>query len=386
MTATAGYAPAVETVAEIAAEHARQSDEDAAFPTEALTAMRRTGLLGLLVPAAEGGAGGTLTDLVDVTLTLGRVDMSVAMVFAMHCQQVAAITAYGGEKLRAEVLPAVARGERYLGSVTTEAGKGGHLLTAESALEHDGEMLLIDRQAPIVTGGPYADAFLITTRAPGAGSAAQVDLVYADRDQVETEVTGGWRPLGMRATHSVPTRLRGAVPQWQVIGEHGGFREIATRVFAPLAHVGWSAAWIGAAAGAYARVLRHARSEAGRRQFAPSSELVLLRLAGIRTRLDAAHALLRHTVAVVTDAPDMSAAPVQLLLNTLKIRAAEESFAAADELVELTGLRHGYLTDSPLTLERTFRDLRSASLNYANDRLRLANGALSLRDPGVRLA
>nr|WP_258545357.1 acyl-CoA dehydrogenase family protein [Micromonospora provocatoris] len=172
-----------------------------------------------------------------------------------------------------------------------------------------------------------------------------------------------------------------------MVGEHGGFREIATTVFAPLAHVGLGGGLDrGGGPGAYGRVLRHARQRGGTAAVRPSSELVLLRLAGVRARLDAAHALLRHTVSVVTDAPDMSAAPVQLLLNTLKIRAAEESFAAAHELVELAGLRHGYLTDSPLTLERTFRDLRSASLNYANDRLRLANGALSLRDPGVRLA
>ncbi|MEU5553758.1 acyl-CoA dehydrogenase family protein [Micromonospora sp. NPDC047793] len=381
-----GYAEAVTTVTEVAAAHAEAADATATFPTEALDAMRRTRLLGLLVPTTEGGPGGTLTDMVDVTEALGRVDMSVAMVFTMHCQQVAALAAYAGEKLRAEVLPAVARGEVYLGSVTTEPGKGGHLLTSESGLEQDGEMLRIDRQAPIVTGGPYADAFLITTLAPQAESATQVDLVYAARDQVETEVTGGWQPLGMRATHSVPMRLRGAVPQWQVVGEHGGFRDIATRVFAPLAHVGWAAAWLGTAAGAYSRVLRHARSEAGRRQFAPSSELVLLRLAGIRTRLDAVNALLRHTVSVVDSASDMSAAPVQSLLNTLKIRAAEESFAAVHELVELVGLRHGYLTGSPLAVERAFRDLRSASLNYGNDRLRLANGALALRDPGVRLA
>jgi acyl-CoA dehydrogenase len=386
MSATASYAGAVQTVAEVAAEHAGATDAAAAFPAEALSAMRETGLLGLLVPTSDGGAGGTLTDLVEATAALGRSDMSVAMIFAMHCQQVAAVTAYAVEKLRAEVLPAVARGETYLGSVTTEAGKGGHLLTAESGLENDGGLLRIDREAPIVTGGPYADAFLITTRAPGTAAAAQVDLVYAARDQLEVEVAGGWRPLGMRATHSVPMRLRGAVPEWQVVGEHGGFRTIAMNVFAPLAHIGWSAAWLGAAAGAYSRVLRHARSESGRRQLAPSSELVLLRLASVRSRLDAVHALLRHTVSVVDSAPDASATPVQLLLNTLKIRAAEESYAAVDELVELVGLRHGYLTDSPLALERALRDLRSASLNYGNDRLRLANGALSMRDPGVCLA
>jgi acyl-CoA dehydrogenase len=37
-------------------------------------------------------------------------------------------------------------------------------------------------------------------------------------------------------------------------------------------------------------------------------------------------------------------------------------------------------------LERAFRDLRSASLNYGNDRLRRASGALALMDSEVHFA
>ncbi|GGM47066.1 acyl-CoA dehydrogenase family protein [Dactylosporangium sucinum] len=383
---TAEWVDAVERV-EAAAEAGRaDTDRSAQFPVEALAAMRRSGLLGLTVPQRYGGFGASLDDLVDVTERLGRTDLSVALVFTMHCQQVAALDGYGGDKLREEVLPAVAAGDVYLASVTTEPGKGGHLLTSESEVTEDEGVLRIDRDAPIVTGGLHADGFLVTTRSPGATAPSQVDLVYAGRDQLDLEVLGDWQPLGMRATHSVPMRLRGAAPQWQVIGGHGAFRDITTAVFGPLAHLGWSAAWLGTAAGAYSRLLRHARGPAGRRQFDLTSELVRLRLAGVRERLDVVNALLRHTLAVVRAAPDRSAPPVQLVLNTLKVRAADECFAAVHETVELAGLRHGYLTGSPLGLEQAFRDLRSASLNYGNDRLRLANGALTALDQGVRLA
>jgi acyl-CoA dehydrogenase len=376
----------VELTRTVTERHAERADAEARFPVEALAAMRRTGLLGLLVPAGYGGGGGTLTDLVTTTVELGRADMSVAMIFAMHCQQVLALARYGGDRLRSAVLPAVAEGSVYVASVTTELGKGGHLLTSGSPVHQVGGTLLIDRRAPVVTGGAHADGFLITMAMPGATSPTQVDLLYATRDQIHLEVLGDWRPLGARATESLPMRLTGSVPDWQVVGEHGGFRSIAASLFAPLAHIGWAAAWLGAAAGAYGRVVRHIRSDKGRAQFDPSSELLLTRLADARARLDVVHALLRHTVAVVESAPDVTATPVQLLVNTLKTEAATGCFAVADALVELTGLRHGYLTDSPLWLERTFRDLRSASLNYGNDRLRLANGSLALMDTGVRLA
>ncbi|KAA2255383.1 acyl-CoA dehydrogenase [Solihabitans fulvus] len=378
--------PELDKVLAVAAEHAEHADADAEFPTAALDALRASGLLGLVVPVEHGGLGGTFADVVDLTMRIATVDMSVGMVFGMHCQQAATIVRHAGPALRAELLPALARGELYLASVTTERGKGGHLLTSESEVTAEGGTLHVDRDAPVVTGGVHADGYLVTTLAPDATSPSQVSLIYAARNQLETQVLGGWQPLGMRATHSVPMRLTGDIPASQLVGEPGGFRDIVTATFGPLAHLSWSAAWLGAASGALSRVVGHIRSPQGRKQFNTSSELLLTRLAGVRGRLDLVHALLRHTLDVVDRTQDLSVPPVQLLINTLKTQAAVQCFAAVDELVELVGLRHGYLRGSALWLERVFRDLRSASLNYANDRLLLANGALALLDQEVRLA
>jgi acyl-CoA dehydrogenase len=376
---------ALANVLRVTAEYAQRADERAEFPVEALDSLRASGLLGLVVPVEYGGGGGGLGDLVDLTLRLAREDMSVGMIFAMHCQQAMAVVRHARGELREELLPALARGEVYLASVTTERGKGGALLVSESEVEAGGGLLHIDRDAPIVTGGMHADGFLITTLAPGATTPTQVSLVYAGRDQLKLEATGGWQPMGMRATHSVPMRLVGSVPEHQIIGEAGNFRAIAASLFAPTAHVGWSAAWLGTAAGALSRVLHLIRSPEGRRQFNPSSELLLTRVARVRARIDTVHAMLRHTVSVMERAADMTAPPVQLQVNTLKTLAAEECFTAVHELVELVGLRHGYQRTSPLFLERAFRDLRSASLNYGNDRLYLVNGSLALLDQEVRL-
>lgn len=368
-------------------EHAGRTDLDAEFPVDVLAALRETGLLGLLVPAAEGGPGGTLADMLRVSDALSRECMSVGMIFAMHCQQVATVVSAAGPRLRGDLLPRIASGGVYLASVTTEAGKGGHLLSSSSATAADGGWLQVDRFAPVVTGGVHADGFLITTQAPDATSPNQVSLVYADAAQLEARVAGDWQPLGMRATHSVPMRLVGRLPADQVVGEHGAFREIATTVFAPYAHLGWSACWLGAASGALARTVRLFRDPAERGRRDLTSELVRLRLSRARQRLDTVHAMLRHTADVYTAAGAVvTSPPVQLLLNGLKLTASEQCLAAVDELVELTGLRHGYLRDSPLALERALRDLRSASLNYGNDRLHLADGSLVLLDQEVRLA
>ncbi|NED70923.1 acyl-CoA/acyl-ACP dehydrogenase [Streptomyces sp. SID9944] len=373
---------AVSEVEAEAARHAEECDREARFPVEALGAMRRTGLLGLLVPAEDGGPGGGMDDLLAVSSRLSRTCMSVGMIFTMHCQQVAAVVRDGGP-LRERLLPRIVRGELYLASVTTEAATGGHLLSSGSALTAgDDSTVRVDRFAPVVTGGGHADAFLITALAPDATSPSQLSLVYAERDQLTVTVRGDWNPMGMRATHSAPLHLAGEIPRDQVVGAHGAFRDIAVRTFAPLAHLGWAACWQGAADGALQRVVTLLRAE--RRRYDLDSPLLLTRLSRVRQRLDTVHALITHTASVLASAEDTTSAPVQLLVNAVKLTASELCPAAADELTDLMGMRHGYLRDSATALERTLRDLRSAPLNYSNDRLHAADGVLALMDREVR--
>ena len=377
----------LQDVLEIVTKHAGRADENGDFPAEALDALRRSGLLGLLVPAEYGGGGGSLQDMLTVSGRLSRECMSVGLIYAMHCQQVATIVRYAEGDLRDWLLPRLGRGEVYVASVTTEPGKGGHLLTSAAQLAETGQGLRIDRAAPVVTGGAYADGFLITMQAPGATSPGEVSLVYADRDQLTLETLGGWDPMGMRATHSIPMKITGDIPAAQVVGCHGGFRAMSVQVFAPLAHLGWSTCWLGAAAGALSRTVRMLRDPAERQRRDLESELLRTRLSRVRQRLDGVNALIQHALTrYLAEDDQVSAAPMQLLLNAVKVTASEQCYAAVDELVELAGLRHGYLRGSPLALERALRDLRSASLNYSNDRLHLADGALTLMDPEVRLA
>ncbi len=375
-----------EDVARVAAEEAPESDRSATFPVRTLAALRDTQLLGALVPTEHGGLGASFSDVVDVTMALGRVDMSVALVYAMHSQQALTLIHHAGSELSDEVLPSLAKGDLYLGSITTEPAASATLFEAQSKAGLAHGRVLIDRMAPVVTGGRHADAFLATMRSPGADSPSQVDLLYADRTALELEPRGDWNPLGMRATESGPMMVRGQVPVSNRVGEPGGFAEIAKATFIPAAHIGWAAAWLGAATGALSRVNRHLRAQARSGGGKPLPDLGLARLGSVRTDLDCVHGLLRHTVSVFESGQPRADASFQATVNSVKLVAAERCWRAVNELVELVGLRYGYLLDSELGLERTLRDLRSASLNFADDKLRLATGSLSLMDTGAHLA
>ncbi|HEY3607471.1 MAG TPA: acyl-CoA dehydrogenase family protein, partial [Pseudonocardiaceae bacterium] len=190
----------VADVLPVLAEHAADVDQESRFPVEAMAALRASGLMGLLVPKEYGGLGGELRDLADVAGRLAGACLSTAMVWAMHCQQVDTIVRFGRPALTERLLPRIADGSIYVASVTSERGKGGHLLTATAPLAIDGDRLRIDRDAPVVTGGLRADAYLITMREHADAAPGQVSLVYAERDQLAITAGGGWHALGMRGT------------------------------------------------------------------------------------------------------------------------------------------------------------------------------------------
>lgn len=371
--------PRTDEVAETAGRHARENDVAARFPVEALDKMRETGLLGCLVPSRYGGLGGSVRDMSDITYRLAKGCGSVGMIFAMHCQQTGAIVGYAAPELRENLLPRIAAGEVYLASVTTEQKTGGHLLTSGASSSIAAERIRIDRFAPVCTGGSVADGFLISMLSPRATRDTETSLVYAARDQLDVEPRGEWNSVGMRATASGPLHLTGSVPFEQLVGVDGQFREIVVNVFAPLGHIGWAACWLGCADGALSRVVQHLRGAGSK-----LSDIDRGRLSRIRLRSDATHSMLNQCVESYSDSPEsLTTVPGQLLVNGLKVFASEQTRRMVDELIELVGIRHGYMTDSPLALERAWRDLRSAPLNYSNDRLHQADGALVLMDPGT---
>ncbi|EPH45237.1 acyl-CoA dehydrogenase family protein [Streptomyces aurantiacus] len=371
-------------VVPVLAQHAGKADADAAFPHASVLALREAGLFGLLVPAAHGGMDGDLADLVQVATVLAGGCLSTAMIWAMHCQQVDAVVRHADDRLRAELLPRIAQEGYYLASVTTEPAKGGHLLRASAALLAEEQDLVVRRSAPVVTGGEYADGFLVTMRAGPDAPPSQVSLVHLDRTQVDAQVVRGWDAMGMRATRSVGMELSGVAAGHQVIGPPGGFRQVAVDSMIPAGHLAWSSCWIGAARRALDELVALLRSKRRPGGISVNSDLVRHRLARVRIDLEVSGTyLLRVRDEVLrrrrTGTP-LEDRGFQTRLNTLKVVSSELTFSAVDRLVQLAGAMTGYLRDAPVPLERFFRDLRSASLNYSNDRLLDVIGAHTLLD------
>lgn len=346
--------------------------------------LRKHGLMGYLVPAAYGGDGGTVAGMLAVAESLGARCPGLAVLWVMHCQQVAMVDEYAAEPLRGQVLRAVARDRLFLASVTTETGKGGHVMTAHAAAALRDGMVRFEREAPVVSGGLHADAYLITMRRTEQSTPDDVVLVYVPLDAAEVESRGPLDMLGMRGASNVALSIRAAVPQDHLIDPPGGFARIAARTLAPLGHLGWAAVWVGAAREALRYVVRAARRGApgGIRR----DDDVLGRVARARLMIDTAEAVVIAGLREFErrSGRELDHPAFQILVNNVKVAASEQTFRAVDELVEVAGLGLGYRRGPDLVLERIFRDLRSASLMYGNHRLIRASGKLALLDAEAR--
>ncbi|MFC5744460.1 acyl-CoA dehydrogenase family protein [Actinomadura rugatobispora] len=344
--------------------------------------LREHGLMSYTVPAEYGGAGAGTAAFMKVAGELGGQCLGLAVLWVMHCQQVAVIDGYAAEPLRSRVLRAVAAEQALLGSITTEAAKGGHMMTATAALDDRDGMLRFHRDAPVVSGGARADAFLVTMRRSEDSAPDDVVLVYCPRALASPKVVAPLAMLGMRGTCNVSMSIDAEVPADHLIEPPGGFARLASRTMAPLGHLGWAAAWTGAAREAVRHVVGHLRRPAAGGPRLRRDDDVLDRVAVARRHLDVAEAMavagLREYE--LHDGAERDRPSFQIMINNVKVAVSEHAFAAVDELMEVAGLGLGYQAGGGLVLERVFRDLRSASLMYGNRRLLRANGKLGLLD------
>src|SRR5215472_18171686 len=105
---------AVSSAKEIAdrvlAPAARQNDKEGRFSSEAVAALGRDGLLGLMLPAAIGGAALGPRTFAAVVATIAEADSSVAMVYLMHASAAATIAGARSGATVTSTLEAIAGG------------------------------------------------------------------------------------------------------------------------------------------------------------------------------------------------------------------------------------------------------------------------------------
>lgn len=366
------FAARVDRVVATARRGALTVDQDRIFPESAFATLRSEGMMGFLVPSEFGGWGGTVSEMVRVVAKIGEACTTTAFLWAMHCQQVDSIVRFGGSALRRRVLPDIAKGRVYVASVTTEAATGSDLLRSMSSVTANPTGLTMDRQAPVVSGGSFAEAFLVTLRADESAAPNQISLYYVERGSLEIQTGRTWNTMGLRGTASDALRLIGPVLEESLVGPRGDYRTVAMESHIPIGHLGWAACWLGAARGALEGTVKLIRSGAIPANRS-SGEVFRDRLGRCRLLFEMNWSYLM-SVANQVDVErgtggSLASRVHQSQFNVLKVSSSEAALSIVDQLMSAVGLDLGYRVDVEVPLERIYRDLRSAPLNFSNDKL-----------------
>src|ERR1700739_966102 len=168
MTHDVAVLKAREVASRVLAPSAGQNDKAGRFSTDAVEALGESGLLGLLLPVAFGGAGLGPRTFADVTATLAEADASVAMVYLMHILGTAAISAARPSAAQAvkPILKEIADGRHLSTLAFSEVGSRSHFWAPISRAHQNGNGVRISAKKSWVTSAGHAQSYVVSSLAP----------------------------------------------------------------------------------------------------------------------------------------------------------------------------------------------------------------------------
>ncbi|WP_431729198.1 SfnB family sulfur acquisition oxidoreductase [Verrucosispora sp. TAA-831] len=363
-------AEAVRVASELArrfAPGARDRDRNRAVPTAELQEVAASGLLGITVPRAYGGAAVGHRDLADVFRVLAVADASISQVLQNHFVFVRVLRDRGTPAQQEFLLGEVLRGARF-GNAMAERGvdrRKGETSTSLRALPGTTDLRL-DGRKYYTTGASTADWVPVKTRDPDG-----VDVVAFVRQGTPGLSFGDdWTALGQRGTHSGSTLLTDVrVPVEQIVRWPYDGAELRTAGAAgQLLH---AAIDVGIAESALAAAAEYVRTRT--RAYADSpweraaDEHHLINDVGRQTvQVRAARALLERAADAVDAAeadPVLEAGKVaeaSLAVAAARAFTAETAVTTASELFSYAGTS---ATDEEHGLDRFWRDARTHTLH-----------------------
>lgn len=354
-----GLAEARSLVAGIA-QRAAEADRDGTFPTEDFAELRRTGLLGLMVPARLGGLGATFADYTEVAMTLAEGAGATALLFNMHASVTGALALTDDVLARSlgvpdsfftardDVLRGAAEGAHYAVAMSErQAGSRLSAITTEYAQVKDGWRIRGTKS--FCSGAGHADAYLVAAR---RGEAISQFLVPAGEG---LRVMPTWDSLGMRATVSHDIELDAVVPDTALLGQVEGLALLLAQVMPQWLVASYAPVYVGVAQAALNAAAAHV-SERGLGRL----PLVRSRLGRAEAQVSAAREVVRVMARAVTEAPGEP--ETNRWVWRAKLLAGDTASEVATSLLEACGTS---ATRRGAPLERIFRDARCGALQPA---------------------
>ena len=348
----------------------REMDEHAKIPRALIDQLFDLGVMGVEIPEASGGSGGTFFHSVLVVEELSRVDPSVGvLVDVQNTLVINAIVRWGSAEVKSAWLPQLAA--RTVGAYAlSEAGSGSDAFALQARAREDGDAWVLSGRKLWITNANEADLFIVfATINPEAGYRG-ITAFLVERGTPGFTVGKKEDKLGIRASSTCELLLEDCrVAKDRVLGEVGKGYKVAIETLNE-GRIGIGAQMLGLAVGALDHAVKYTKE---RKQFGKAIadfQGVQFQLARMATDIEAAR-LLVYNAARLRDQGE----PFLTEAAMGKIFASEVAERSASLAVNLFG-GYGFVKDYPV--EKLYRDAKIGQIYEGTSNLQLQTIAKQL--------
>jgi butyryl-CoA dehydrogenase/short/branched chain acyl-CoA dehydrogenase len=354
--------------------HVAEMDREGVFNHALLEAFFKQGFMGIEVPEAYGGSGGTFFLAILAIEEFSRVDASAGVVVDVQNTLVNnALQRWGTEAQKQKFLPRLVRDT--LGAYAlSEAGAGSDAFALATRARDEGDHFVLNGQKLWITNAKEAGLFILFANVNPEAGYRGITAFLIERDTPGFTVGKKEDKLGIRASSTCELILDDCrVPKEQVLGAAGKGYKVAMETLNE-GRIGIAAQMVGVARGALEHAVQYARE---RQQFGkPLSEFqaIQFQLARLATELEAAR-LMAYNAARLKDA----GLPFLKEAAMAKYFCSQVAERVASECLEVFG-GYGFTRDYPA--EKYLRDSKIGKIYEGTSFMQLQTIAKTLLGAG----
>ena len=141
---------------------AAEVDELERFPAETVAKMAKLGLMGIVVPAQYGGAGGDYPMYISAVEQISKRCATTGVILSAHTSLcIAPILENGTEEQKRKYLPDLASGKKLGAFGLTEPNAGTDASNQQTVAVEKDDCYIINGSKIFITNGGYADTYVV---------------------------------------------------------------------------------------------------------------------------------------------------------------------------------------------------------------------------------